>query len=361
MIPDEQVRLTRLSNAAGCAAKIGPGTLAGILESLPRFEDPALLVGIETSDDGAIYQIHEEMALIQTLDFFPPVTDDPYAFGQIAAANALSDIYAMGGEPKVALNIVAWPNCVNPRFLAEILRGGADKVKEAGAVLAGGHSIQDDVPKYGLSVTGIVHPKRIFKNSGAKAGDELILTKPLGTGIVNTAVKAELASEAASRQVIQVMASLNRRAKQILDRYEIHACTDVTGFGLAGHSLEMAKGSRVRLELYGGSLPVQPEARAYAEMGLVPEGAYRNRDYAGAQIDAGGAPVWLQDIFYDPQTSGGLLISAAPEVAENILRDFKAEGLETAYARIGRAAECAPAEDTPEEKWVILKEGEYKG
>ncbi|MDO4267359.1 MAG: selenide, water dikinase SelD [Eubacteriales bacterium] len=360
-MPDEQVRLTQLSNAAGCAAKIGPGTLAGILEGLPRFDDPALLVGIETSDDGAIYQINEDTALIQTLDFFPPMTDDPYVFGQVAAANALSDIYAMGGEPKVALNIVAWPNCVNPKFLAEILRGGADKVKEAGAVLAGGHSIQDDVPKYGLSVTGIVHPKRIFKNSGARAGDELILTKPLGTGIINTAVKAELASEEASCQVIQVMTSLNRRAKQILDRYEIHACTDVTGFGLAGHSLEMAKGSRVCLEIYGGSLPLQPEARAYARMGLVPEGAYRNRDYAGAQIETGNAPVWLQDIFFDPQTSGGLLISADKETAEQILKDFKQEGLETDWARIGRAVECPSAEDVPGKKWVILKEGEYRG
>lgn len=164
MIPDEEVKLTKLAHTAGCAAKIGPGTLAGILESLPKFEDPRLLVGIETSDDGAIYQVNDDVALIQTLDFFPPMVDDPYVFGQVAAANALSDIYAMGGEPKVALNIVAWPNCVNPRFLAEILRGGADKVKEAGAVLAGGHSIQDDVPKYGLSVSGFVHPDRILKN-----------------------------------------------------------------------------------------------------------------------------------------------------------------------------------------------------
>ena len=208
MIPDEEVKLTKLAHTAGCAAKIGPGTLAGILESLPKFEDPRLLVGIETSDDGAIYQVNDDVALIQTLDFFPPMVDDPYVFGQVAAANALSDIYAMGGEPKVALNIVAWPNCVNPRFLAEILRGGADKVKEAGAVLAGGHSIQDDVPKYGLSVSGFVHPDRILKNCGAVAGDVLILTKPLGTGIVNTAVKAELASKEAEAEVIGVMTLL---------------------------------------------------------------------------------------------------------------------------------------------------------
>lgn len=194
MIPDQEVHLTQLSPAAGCAAKIGPGTLARILERLPKFSDERLLVGIETSDDGAVYQISDELAMIQTLDFFPPMVDDPYVFGQVAAANALSDIYAMGGEPKTALNIVAWPNCINPEILGEILRGGAEKVQEAGAVLAGGHSIQDDVPKYGLSVTGFVHPQHLFRNCGARAGDVLILTKPLGVGIINTAVRAGLAS-----------------------------------------------------------------------------------------------------------------------------------------------------------------------
>ncbi len=207
MIPDSEVRLTQMTKTAGCAAKIGPGTLAGILEHLPKFHDPSLLVGIETSDDGAIYKVSEELALIQTLDFFTPVVDDPYTFGQIAAANALSDIYAMGGEPKVALNIVAWPNCLNPEILGRILEGGASKVLEAGAVLAGGHSIQDDEPKYGLSVTGFVHPDKVFKNCEARPGDILILTKPLGTGIVNTAVKADLASQEAKEEVIKVMTS----------------------------------------------------------------------------------------------------------------------------------------------------------
>lgn len=350
MIPDEEVKLTKLAHTAGCAAKIGPGTLAGILESLPKFEDPRLLVGIETSDDGAIYQVNDEVALIQTLDFFPPMVDDPYVFGQVAAANALSDIYAMGGEPKVALNIVAWPNCVNPRFLAEILRGGADKVKEAGAVLAGGHSIQDDVPKYGLSVSGFVHPDRILKNCGAVAGDVLILTKPLGTGIVNTAVKAELASKEAEAEVIGVMTSLNKKAKQIFDRYEIHACTDVTGFGLAGHSLELAKGSGVTVEIDGAGLPLQAAACEYAKMGLIPEGAYKNRAYAGQDADVSRAEEWLQDIFFDPQTSGGLLVSVTPETAEKILSDFQTEGLDTPYAVVGRVL---PEEDV----WVRLTGG----
>lgn len=342
MIPDEEVRLTSMTHTAGCAAKIGPGTLAGILENLPRFEDPNLMVGIETSDDGAIYRVSDEVALIQTLDFFPPMVDDPYVFGQVAAANALSDIYAMGGEPRVALNIVAWPNCVNPRFLGEILRGGADKVKEAGAVLAGGHSIQDDVPKYGLSVTGFVHPDKVFKNCGAKPGDVLILTKPLGTGIVNTAVKAELASKEAEAEVIRVMTTLNRKAKQIIERYEIHSCTDVTGFGLAGHSIEMAEGSGVTIELCMSALPIQQAAPEYAKMGLIPEGAYRNRAFAGDRVDVGETEEYLQDIFFDPQTSGGLLVSVDPETAEKILEDFAQQGLETAYAAIGHVVEKQP-------------------
>lgn len=338
MIPDEEVRLTNLTHTAGCAAKIGPGTLAGILEGLPKFEDENLLVGIETSDDGAIYRVNDEVALIQTLDFFPPMVDDPYLFGQVAAANALSDIYAMGGEPKVALNIVAWPNCVNPRFLGEILRGGADKVKEAGAVLAGGHSIQDDVPKYGLSVTGFVHPDKIFKNCGARPGDLLILTKPLGTGIVNTAVKAQMASERAQKEVIRVMTTLNRTAKHVIEKYEIHSCTDVTGFGLAGHCIEMAEGSGVTILIDAAALPLQPDAAEYAAMGLIPEGAYKNRAFAKTRVDTEGAAEYLRDIFFDPQTSGGLLISVDPADADQIMRDFEVAGILGDCAVIGKVA-----------------------
>lgn len=339
MIADDEVRLTQMSKTAGCAAKIGPGTLAGILESLPKFEDPNLLVGIETSDDGAIYKVSDEIALIQTLDFFTPVVDDPYTFGQVAAANALSDIYAMGGEPKTALNIVAWPNCVNPKFLGEILRGGADKVKEAGAVLAGGHSIQDDEPKYGLSVTGFVHPDKIFTNCGARAGDVLILTKPLGTGIVNTAVKADLASKEAEEEVIRVMTTLNQKAKRIIEKYQVHSCTDVTGFGLAGHSVEMAQGSGMTLEIFMDQVPVQSEALEYAKMGLIPAGAYRNRDFMADKIDLGDVEEAMLDIFFDPQTSGGLLLSVEPETGEQIIREFEAAGMATAYGIIGRVTE----------------------
>lgn len=339
MIPDEQVKLTELSPAAGCAAKIGPGTLAGILERLPQFDDPNLLVGVETSDDGAVYKINDELAMIQTLDFFPPMVDDPYTFGQVAAANALSDIYAMGGEPKTALNIVAWPNCINPEFLGEILRGGAEKVKEAGAVLAGGHSIQDDVPKYGLSVTGFVHPDRLLKNSGARPGDVLILTKPLGVGIVNTAVKAQMASEPAKQEVIRTMTALNRIAKQVFDGYSIHGCTDITGFGLAGHCLEMAEGSKTTIVIETGKLPLLEEAYAYASMGLIPEGAYRNRNYAEGNVEIGPIAEPLADICFDPQTSGGLLVSAAAADVPGILADLAAAGMATTYAVIGYVTE----------------------
>lgn len=348
MIPDKEVRLTQMTKTAGCAAKIGPGTLAGILEALPKFQDPDLLVGIETSDDGAIYKVTDDVAVIQTLDFFTPVVDDPYTFGQIAAANALSDIYAMGGEPKVALNIVAWPNCVNPQLLGQIMAGGADKVKEAGAVLAGGHSIQDDEPKYGLSVTGFVHPDKIFKNCGAKPGDVLILTKPLGTGIVNTAVKADLASEEARKEVIRVMTALNKKAKQVIEKYEVHSCTDVTGFGLAGHCMEMAQGSGVTIELHMADVPVQTEAPEYARMGIIPEGAYRNRSYTEDQIDAGSTEEYLMDLFYDPQTSGGLLVSVKPEEAQKILKDLFSVGMETAYGIIGTVTER-------QNKYVVLR------
>lgn len=339
MIPDEEVRLTSLTHTAGCAAKIGPGVLAGILGGLPKFEDENLLVGIETSDDGAIYRVSDEIALIQTLDFFPPMVDDPYLFGQVAAANALSDIYAMGGEPKVALNIVAWPNCVNPKFLGEILRGGADKVKEAGAVLAGGHSIQDDVPKYGLSVTGFVHPGRVFKNCGAVPGDVLVLTKPLGTGIVNTAVKAGMASEKAQKEVVRVMTTLNRTAKHVIEKYGVHSCTDITGFGLAGHCIEMAEGSGVTILIDAAALPIQADAAEYAVMGLIPEGAYRNRSFAGTRVDTKMVEEYQRDLFFDPQTSGGLLVSVTPEDAGRIMEDFEAAGMGADCAIVGTVTE----------------------
>lgn len=275
------------------------------------------------------------LPMIQTLDFFTPVVDDPYLFGQIAAANSLSDVYAMGGEPKVALNIVCFPNCLDPEILGEILRGGADKVLEAGAVLVGGHSVQDDEPKYGLSVTGFVHPDKIYKNYGCQPGDVLVLTKQLGSGIVNTTVKARMASEAAADEAAKVMASLNQRAKRAIEKHTIHACTDVTGFGLLGHCTEMAEASDITLELYPEQIEYMTEAIAYARMGLVPAGAYKNREFAAEGLDAGDIEEVYLDLISDPQTSGGLLVSIPREELDCLLADFEAVGMETKVSVVG--------------------------
>lgn len=310
-----------------------------MLGKLPKFHDDNLLVGIETSDDAAIYKVTEDIALIQTVDFFTPIVDDPYTFGQIAAANSLSDVYAMGGEPKIALNIVGFPNCLDPAVLGEILAGGADKVKEAGAVLVGGHSVQDDEPKYGLCVSGFVHPKKIFKNYGCRPGDILILTKQIGTGIVNTAIKAEMASEAAVKEAVTVMASLNKKAKEVVEKYDVSACTDITGFGLLGHCVEMASASEVTFELQVQDIAYLEEAISYAQMGLIPAGAYKNRGYSIDQVDCGEVAEHYVDLLYDPQTSGGLLVSVSPEQAEEMIEDFAAKGMDTKISIIGKVLE----------------------
>ena len=323
----EKVYLTKLAPNCGCAAKVGPGTLSGILCKLPKFQNPDLLVGTETSDDAAVYRISDELAIIQTLDFFTPVADDPYDFGQIAAANALSDVYAMGGEPKTALNIVAFPKDMDTEILGEILKGGADKVMEAGAVLAGGHTIQDDTPKYGLSVTGFVHPDKFWKNYGAQTGDRLILTKALGTGIINTAIKADMASEGAREAALASMKTLNKGARDVLKKYQIHACTDVTGFGLGGHGTEMAEGSNKTLVIHTEQLPVLPNVEEYASMGLIPGGAYRNREFAGKTGYTSTAVLWKEDLVFDPQTSGGLLAAVSEEEADSIVKELKKAGL----------------------------------
>lgn len=260
-------------------------------------------------------------------------------FGQIAAANALSDVYAMGGEPKLALNIVAFPNCLDVEILGDILAGGADKVKEAGALLAGGHSIQDDEPKYGLAVTGIVHPKKLYKNYGCRPGDVLILTKQVGSGIINTAAKAEMASDQAVKEVCRVMASLNKKAKEVISAYPIHACTDVTGFGVLGHCMEMAEGSGVTFELSVKDVAYMEEAVSCAQMGLVPAGAYRNQEYCLDRLDTGSVEEYYIDLLCDPQTSGGLLFSVEPQYAEAILEGFEKVHLDTIPSVIGRVKE----------------------
>lgn len=292
-------------------------------------------MGIETSDDAAVYKISDELAMIQTVDFFTPVVDDPYSFGQIAAANALSDVYAMGGTPKVALNIVGFPSCLPTDILGEILRGGADKVKEAGAVLVGGHSISDDEPKYGLCVSGFVHPARMWKNTGSRPGDALILTKPLGTGIINTAIKADEAGEDEAREAVRVMAELNRTAAGVFSRYPIHACTDVTGFGLLGHLLEMMVSSGATARIDVGALPVIDGALAFARREMVPGGSLRNREYHKGQVDFSHVPTQMIHLLWDPQTSGGLLVSLPQDRARQALRDLQAAGAGKDAALIG--------------------------
>ena len=281
----------------------------------------------------------DDIALIQTVDFFTPIVDDPYMFGQIAAANSLSDVYAMGGEPKIALNIVGFPNCLDPSILGEILAGGADKVKEAGAVLVGGHSVQDDEPKYGLCVSGFVHPNKIFKNYGCKPGDVLILTKQIGNGIINTAIKAEMASEASIKEAITVMSSLNKKAKEVVDDYPVNACTDITGFGLLGHCVEMAEASEVTFELNVHDIAYFDEAIAYAKMGLVPAGAYKNRGYSCKKVDMERVEEHFVDLLYDPQTSGGLLLSVEPQYVEAIMEAFEKKHLDTKVSIIGTVTE----------------------
>ena len=278
-------------------------------------------------------------SMIQTVDFFTPIVDDPYMFGQIAAANSLSDVWAMGGEPAVALNIVGFPNCLDPAILGDILAGGAMKVKEAGAVLVGGHSVQDDEPKYGLCVSGFVHPDKIFKNYGCRPGDVLVLTKQIGSGVVNTAIKAEMASPSAIREAQTVMASLNKKGKQVVEKYDVSACTDITGFGLLGHCVEMASASDVTFEIRVKDIAYFADAVDYAKMGLVPAGAYKNRGYSIGKVETGAVEEHYLDLLYDPQTSGGLLISVSPEYLADMMEDFKKAGMDTAVSVIGKVAD----------------------
>ncbi|MCI9609009.1 MAG: selenide, water dikinase SelD [Oscillibacter sp.] len=334
---ENQVKLTKLAKCAGCGAKVGAGTLARLLEGIQVHQDPNLLVGFDRSDDASVYKLSEELALVQTVDFFPPIADDPYLFGQIAAANALSDVYAMGGEPKLCLNIMAVPKDMPPQAVHDLLRGGYEKVYEAGALITGGHSILDDEPKYGLAVTGFVHPENMLTNSGARPGDVLFLTKPLGLGVLTTAAKAELAGPEVMARVYGLMTTLNKSARDVMVKYRVHACTDVTGFGLLGHSLEMAQGSGVELEMDAGAVDFLPEAAELARMGILPEGMYRNRAFAEDSVDPGKTELWRQDLLYDPQTSGGLLLAADPGDAEALFQKLKAAV--PSVQRIGRVRE----------------------
>lgn len=311
-------------------AKIEPGALSEIVAGLPRVKNENILVGMDTSDDAVVYKLNDEIALIQTLDFFPPPVDDPYLFGQIAAANSLSDVYAMGGRPVTAMNIVAFPLCaLGKETLAEILRGGAEKCLEAGAVIAGGHSIEDKEPKFGLSVTGIVHPDKVLANRGAQIGDTLVLTKPVGSGILITAAQAEMFPESVKIAYAE-MVRLNKYAAEIMANYSVHACTDITGFGLLGHLFELTEASAINVTVNSVKVPVLPDALAAAEMGFVPAGVYNNRKHYTAVNFAENVSEAMRDVLFDPQTSGGLLIALSKDEAMVMTEQMVSAGITAA-------------------------------
>ena len=314
----------------GCTAKLGAGVLSRILERLPRSEqDPNLLVGYDSKDDAAVYRITDELAFVQTVDFFPPMVDDPYTFGQIAAANALSDIYAMGGEVKTALNLVCFPESMDLNVLGEILRGGAEKVAEAGGSLAGGHSIADTGVKYGLSVTGLVDPRRMTANDTGRPGDKLILTKALGVGLICTANRVGEAAPDQMEGAIRSMTTLNKTAAEIAHRYEVHAATDVTGFSFLGHLHEMM-GGKLSCVIDAHAVPVLPGAWEAADGCLYTAAGQRNRNHTGPFVRFENVPFPMEEILFDPQTSGGLLLAAAPQDAAALERDLRAAGLPAA-------------------------------
>ena len=310
----------------GCTAKLGAGTLSRILEKLPGSEDPDLLVGFGGSDDVAVYRLSEDLAVISTLDFFPPMIEDPYLFGAIAAANAMSDIYAMGGEVKTALNIVCFPESMDMNVLGKIMQGGCDKVMEAGGSLAGGHSIADDDIKYGLSVTGTVHPERIYRNSGCREGDALILTKKLGTGIIMTAHRINMADDEAVNQAVESMTFLNKYAADILKDYDVHACTDVTGFGFLAHLCEMLGDERSAV-VERARIPYFDRCREYVEEFYITAAAQKNRNHVGEKAVFEPADFFTEEILFDPQTSGGLLVSVSAGAADEIKARMNSEGI----------------------------------
>lgn len=322
---------------------MGPEDLDQILKDLPLKKDPKVLVGLETSDDAGVYQLTDEIALIQTADFFTPIVDDPYTFGQIAVANALSDVYAMGGRPLTALNLVAFPiKTLSPSILKEILRGGLSKMEEAGVALVGGHTVEDPEIKYGLAVTGVIHPNKILTNANAKPGDRLVLTKALGTGIIATALKGGVASEEAVTKMVESMVALNRTASEWMEAFGAHACTDITGFSFVGHTLEMAIASRVGMVIHSENIPLLPGAMEYARLGLIPGGAHSNRQFFSCRVDIGpNVPDLRIDLLYDPQTSGGLLISLSRGEAEKLVEKLKKEENIDSYV-VGEVIEGPP-------------------
>ncbi len=324
-----EIRLTKYTHGLGCACKLRPQALEKILAQLPRPNDVNVLVGAETSDDAAVYRLSDEIAVVQTVDFFTPIVDDPYHFGAIAATNSLSDIYAMGGKPLFGLSIVGFPsNRLPMSVLQRILQGAADKASEAGISIIGGHTIDDTEPKYGLAVTGIVHPAKIRANNTARVGDKLILTKPIGTGIISTAIKRQMADEKLRDLVIKIMSTLNAAAAEVMSRFDVSACTDVTGFGLLGHLKEMTVGSGVTARIDANQVPIISEAIALASAGIVPGGTENNLDYVSPFIIWGeSVSKVMRIVLADAQTSGGLLMAVKPEQAEAIMGELIQKGV----------------------------------
>ncbi|MDV4152706.1 selenide, water dikinase SelD [Clostridium sp. AL.422] len=340
---NEKKKLMQLSARCGCAGKFTPDDLAKVLKHIEVDEDkrdPNLLVGFDKSDDAGVYKISDDLALVQTVDFFTPVANDPYTYGQIAAANALSDVYAMGGKPLTALNLSCFSATIGADILAEILKGGADKIREAGATIAGGHTITDEEIKYGVSVTGLVHPDKVISNSGAKVGDVLILTKPLGSGVLTTALKIDFINDEEFEEAAKVMSTLNKIAAEEMQKIGVNSCTDITGFGLIGHSYEMASGSGVALEIDSKKIPIMNKVRDLVKEYCLPSGAYSNEKHFEKWVS------FIDNIddvtrltFFDPQTSGGLLISVSEDKADELLNNINNRS-EIKAAIIGRVIEA---------------------
>jgi len=308
---------------------LGPGDLNRALCGLPVLTNANVIRSIDSLDDAGVYKLSDDLAIVQTIDFFTPIVNEPYDFGQIAVANALSDVYAMGGKPLTAMNIVCFPvKVLEITVLQDILRGGIDKMKEAEVVLVGGHSIDDKELKYGLSVTGTVHPEKMITNAGARIGDKLVLTKPLGTGIANTALKAGIADSKTVKKVTGYMAALNKKASEVMVEFEVHSCTDITGFGFIGHTWQLAQNSKLGIKIYSASIPFFPEAKEFAHKGFLPGGLQRNKDYYGDKTEfAPGVSDFIKDLLFDPQTSGGLLIVTSPDTADSLVKKLSEKGI----------------------------------
>lgn len=319
--------LLKTVEQGGCSVKLSAKKLAEVLKDLPPMADENLLVAIDTHDDAGVYKIRDDYALIQTTDFFPPICSDPYDFGQIAAANALSDVYAMGGQVLTALNLMMFPPDIPMEVLAEILKGGQDKVLEARGVIAGGHTITDETPKYGLAVTGWVHPEKLATNAAAKPGDVLILTKPIGTGVIISAKRNELCSDETYQSAVDTMKHLNRNGAEIMQKYDVKCATDITGFGLAGHAMKMARASDVSVELNASGVPLLPDVMKFIEMGVIPGAAFKNLDFLDpyCQIEK-DLDYNLKMMMMDAQTSGGLLMCVKEDKAKDLLKDLQDTG-----------------------------------